>query len=617
MRRSWDRSPVAVSQVIVLGSLAAYLLMPLAADGSRSDGGDLYRRSTLAILLLHGLFLAATCTRWFPQRMLTLNRALLLAVGTHLLFLILDTDAATTPVVGALMFTVVVSLTWRYNLGSPTRVVLFIGFMLIGCVAVDIALGGTNPAAHVLVAAVGGIGVAATLASSATAPSAGAPAPLTAPPEPALTDTLTALPRRSAFTRELAGMLANTGDEAPAALMLVDLDRFGRINDALGHRDGDRALAAAAFAIQRSVRPSDLLARVGGDEFGVMLGGASTRADVLAVADRIQSTLAEGLTVGGNQVFCSASIGAAIRRPGATAEVLFDEAHGALLRAKRGGPGARFVSHAGTTGRAIEESRLEQELWAALEGDQLVLHYQPKLSAGDLRIVGFEALVRWQHPTRGLLGPERFVDLAEATGLIVPMGRYVLGQALRDIAVLRRAFDRRLSVAVNLSARELGVRELAESVATALAEAEVGGDALQLEITESALLAQGDVAGVALSAIRELGVRVEVDDFGTGYSSLSRLDDLPVDAIKVDRSMVAKGPRDARILDAVSGLARALGLEVVAEGVETAEELDVVRRLGCDTLQGWLFARAMPVDEVRELLQRLDGAPMQPTARGA
>ncbi len=598
-----------MSRLIVLASLIAYLVLPLTSGSPRPTGADPYRLSTLVVMGLHLVFFAATLTAWYRARVLAVNRALIAVIGAHLLFLVWDTGAGPTPVAGALMFTTMVTLTARYAFGCSGRTLVFVGAMLVGCVIVDIALGGTNTSAHVLVAAVGGVGVAATLAG--TAAGASTPEPLSANLDPANIDTLTALPRRSTFTRELAGMLAETGEDTPAALMLVDLDRFGRINDALGHRTGDRVLAAAAFALQHSLRPSDLLARVGGDEFGVMLQGASARADLLVVADRIQAALAEGLHISGQHVFCTASIGAAIRRPGATPEALFDEAHGALQRAKRGGPGTRFISHTETTARAIEESRLEQELWTALERDQLVVHYQPKLALSDLRVIGFEALVRWRHPTHGLLGPGRFVDLAEATGLVVPLGRYVLRRALADIAELRRTFDRDLDVAVNLSARELAVHELAESVASALSHASVDGQALRLEITESTLLERGPAAAEALVAIRALGVRVEMDDFGTGYSSLARLDDLPVDTIKVDRSLIAKGPRDARILGAISGLGRALGLQVVAEGVETPEELAVVKELGCDAVQGWLFARAMPLDEVRELLTELDGGPMK------
>jgi diguanylate cyclase (GGDEF)-like protein/PAS domain S-box-containing protein len=418
-------------------------------------------------------------------------------------------------------------------------------------------------------------------------------------------DTLTGLPNRSLFMDRVTHALgwARPDDATPLAVLLLDLDRFKVINESLGHAVGDQLLAAVGRRLSDALRPADTIARLGGDEFAVLVDGLAGDAAAEGLARRMVGSLATPFLVEGRETYVSASVGVSLSRAGSrSAADLLREAEIALYRAKADAGDRVSVFHPRMSASSMDRLELELDLRRAIEGDELRVHYQPLVDLRSGRTVGHEALVRWQHPTRGLLPPLAFIPLAEESGLILALGDVVLAEACHQGRAwqLEDPAFADLVVSVNLSARQFARPDLAARVAAVLAESGLPPQTLELEITESSAMSDAEATGVTLRTLHELGVRVVLDDFGTGYSSLAYLSQLPLDVIKVDRSFVAgihEAPANLAIIRAVVGLAQGLGIAVTAEGIEREDQLEALRELGCDRGQGFLFARPAPAAE--------------------
>ena len=428
----------------------------------------------------------------------------------------------------------------------------------------------------------------------------------------ALYDPTTGLPNRELLTDRIAHALAGhqADDAGSIAVVLLGLDRFKVINESLGHLMGDRLLVAVGQRLARGVRPGDTVARVGGDEFGIIFDPVADADEARAIADRIVNELRAPFPLNDREWFVSASMGIALAQPGrATPDELLREAEIAMVRAKSDTTQRHAFFEPSMSAQTLERVDLESDLRSGIERGQLRVHYQPIVTLESTEIVGFEALVRWQHPTRGLVPPLAFIPLAEETGLIVPLGKWVLETACRQAAKWHRtqpdADGRPLFVSVNLSARQFAQADLVEDVAAVLLESGLDASALELEITESVLMDQSETGIRTLRRLRALGVRLVLDDFGTGYSSLSYLKHLPLDTIKIDRSFVAgiEEKADQSIVEAVVALAHGLGIGVVAEGIETERQAGRLLELGCDLGQGYLFSRPVPAAKTAGLLR--------------
>jgi diguanylate cyclase (GGDEF)-like protein/PAS domain S-box-containing protein len=430
----------------------------------------------------------------------------------------------------------------------------------------------------------------------------------------AMHDVLTGLVNRAYFLESLERSMARVHrhPEQTVALLFLDLDRFKQINDSLGHQAGDRILTTIARRLQACVRPGDVLARLGGDEFAVLLDDLTDPNDATHIAERMQEVLQAPLPHESTDVVVSASIGIAFG--GAELEnheELLRDADLAMYRAKAGGKARYEVFDAGS--RATERARLalESDLRRALERGELRVHYQPIVSATDGHIVGFEALARWAHPHRGLLNAASFIPLAEESGAISALGRWVLREALMQLRSWQRAYpaDPPLVVSVNLSPREVMQPRLVANVIDALREADLPARSLALEITESLFIDTGDAALATLRDLSAHGVRLYLDDFGTGYSSLSYLHRFPISAVKIDRYFVSRldAPECEEIVRSVVELAKRLGMETIAEGAECGVDADRLREIGCALLQGYACARPVPSAEVELLLARERG----------
>jgi diguanylate cyclase (GGDEF)-like protein/PAS domain S-box-containing protein len=428
-----------------------------------------------------------------------------------------------------------------------------------------------------------------------------------------LHDPLTELPNRTLVLERLAQAVARVTRTGPAhpriALLFLDLDHFKNVNDSLGHRAGDEVLCQVADRLRAAVRPADTVGRFGGDEFVVLCEDVEDEAMARVIAARLAEAFAAPFRAGGDDHVLGASIGVALMDTGTDAvldpDALLRDADAAMYRAKEAGRSRIEVFDMGMRAWAVDRLATEAALRRALEADdELTVHYQPVVDLRDGSIAAVEALVRWQHPERGLLGPDAFVAVAEDSGLIVPLGRRVLKLACAQAAAwsAARGADRPvLPVHVNLSPRQLHDQTLVETVQTTLGDAAPG--TLALEITEGTLIDRGVDRVALLERLRDLGVTLVLDDFGTGWSSLARLAELPIGGLKVDRSFVADiDHRGGPIVDAVVRLARAFDLPVVAEGIETAEQLRALAELDCGLGQGFLFARPLPADELTPLL---------------
>jgi diguanylate cyclase (GGDEF)-like protein/PAS domain S-box-containing protein len=433
-----------------------------------------------------------------------------------------------------------------------------------------------------------------------------------------LHDSLTGLPNRLSFVDSLNEALRrSTASGSPVGILFLDLDNFKLINDSMGHHAGDELLRAVAPRLRSHLRPGDIVARFGGDEFGILVDRLADEDEAVAIADRIAAAFAEPYAMHGVDHFVSASIGIAVARPSARepidADLLIRDADAAMYRAKERGRARCELFDAEMRAGALRRLEVERELRHALERNELELHYQPLIALRSGEITGLEALVRWRHPKRGLLDPGDFVSIAEDSGMIDSIGRWVQENACRQILEWHelRPDQRPFDVSVNLSARQVTNRELAASIAEILAGTGLDPVHLLLEITESVLVEESATARGTLEALSETGVGLVLDDFGTGYSSLAYLNRFPFDALKVDRSFIdALGVEQERtaIVEAIIGMARALSLDVIAEGVENEAQLSELRRLGCDYAQGHFFSRPLPVEKISALLG--EGVPL-------
>jgi diguanylate cyclase (GGDEF)-like protein/PAS domain S-box-containing protein len=428
----------------------------------------------------------------------------------------------------------------------------------------------------------------------------------------ALHDPLTGLPNRVLFRDRLKHALERMQrSRSLSAILFLDLDQFKLVNDSLGHHIGDELLAAVAPRLKQALRASDTVARFGGDEFGVLLEDIAGEREAIAMAERIGAVFARPVVLGGNEHFVSASIGIALANGGELAEDLIRDADAAMYRAKEHGRARYEMFDDAMRVRAITRLRVENDLRRALERDELYLVYQPMVSLAGREIVGIEALVRWRHPKLGVVLPAEFIPVAEESGLIGPIGQWVLERACRQAAhwYRMRPDSAPIGISVNLSAVQIAKRGFAAAVEHVLRDSGLDPSCMSLEITESVLLADAHALAQTLRELKAIGVRLVIDDFGTGYSALGYLTRLPLDALKIDRSFIVglgSEPRATAITEAIIAMSRAVSLEVVAEGVETPLQIAELRRLGCGVAQGFYFAPAVSADEMTGMLQ--DGA---------
>ena len=424
----------------------------------------------------------------------------------------------------------------------------------------------------------------------------------------ALHDVLTKLPNRSLLLDRVNHWLDHEPrSDARAAVLFIDLDNFKRINDGLGHEVGDELLVAVAARLSGVLRPSDTLARVGGDEFVVLCEGIENEHQAVAIADRLLHSLEVPFDLRGKEQHVTASVGVALTAAGATAQTLLRDADAAMYRAKERGSGRYEIFDEALRERALSWIEIERELRHALEREELRNVYQPIVSSCGGELVGFETLVRWDHPERGVVSPADFIPIAEQTGLIVPLGRAVLQRACREAVRWQEADStgKAPRVSVNLSPRQVREPNLVETVCAALEESGLDPSLLSLEMTETVLIDDSEDVREALERLAALGVRLELDDFGTGYSSLAYVKRFPIDLLKIDRSFVdglGRESGDSAIVEAVISMARALGIGVVAEGVETEEQAALLRELGCPLAQGFLFSRPLDRDAAYALV---------------
>jgi len=418
-------------------------------------------------------------------------------------------------------------------------------------------------------------------------------------------DNLTQLPNRQLLLDRLTQAIAQaTRQQTLVGLLLLDLDRFKLVNDTLGHEFGDKLLKDVSERIHACIRDSDTLARLGGDEFVVVLNGINGAQDAAKVANKIIDNLSKPIVIDGHEVFVTTSIGISLfPNDGMDKNALITNADVAMYRAKEEGRNHFQFYTFGMNATTVEQLTLENDLRRAIERDELFLHYQPQIRLPDRRMVGVEALVRWQHPELGLVPPARFIPIAEETGLIVPIGQWVLRTAC---AQARRWLDSGappIEMSVNMSSRQFHQENMLETVTGALQESGLDARQLTLEITESSLMQKPDDAVVTLCLLHNMGVGIAIDDFGTGYSSLGHLKRFPLQALKIDRAFIndiTENPEDAAIVRAILAMAHSLNLKAVAEGVESEEQLKFLQQAGCDEIQGFLISKPVTAHEITE-----------------
>lgn len=441
----------------------------------------------------------------------------------------------------------------------------------------------------------------------------------------ALHDALTGLPNRTLLIERLDRALerARRKPGTMCAVMAMDLDRFKIINDSLGHASGDRMLMNFARRLLAFLPPGTTLARISGDEFCLLVEELKDFNQATVLADRLQEALSLGFDLDGQEVYAGASIGIAMggaQTPGP--EDLLRDADTAMHRAKAAGKGRYEVFDVSMHAKAVQMMTLETDLRRALERMEFRLHYQPIVSLHNSGLMGFEALIRWMHPKLGMVSPADFIPLAEDTGLIVPIGRWVLWQSCKQLAEWQRLFEdgRKLTMSVNLSGKQLQDMDVVRQIGAILQEAGVEPSSLKLEVTESAIMEHPEKAAAILTKLREMGIHLSLDDFGTGYSSLSYLHRFPFHNLKIDRSFVSKmeaGDKDAEIVKVINSLAKNLGMDVVAEGIETEGQWALLHELACEYGQGYYFSRPLEDTAARKLIEAggfASRGPNQPAA---
>ena len=424
-------------------------------------------------------------------------------------------------------------------------------------------------------------------------------------------DPLTNLPNRALLSDRLEHALERAHREhRKLAVLFLDLDRFKVINDSLGHALGDMLLCAVADRLKRCVRSEDTIARLGGDEFMVLLDGITHVQDAARVAEKIIEKLSQPVVCEGHELPVTTSIGISIfPEDGEDSDTLMKNADASMYRAKEAGRNSYIFYRADMNASMHQRLTMETALRKALENGEFELHYQPKVETRSEEIVAVEALVRWQRPGHGMVGPDEFINLAEETGLIVPLGEWVLDEACRQASAWQQN-GLVLSVAVNISTRQLTSTAIIDRIDAALRTHALSPALIELEVTESSAMQNTQSAAMTLHELREMGIKLAIDDFGTGYSSLAYLSQLPIDSLKIDRSFVRNIPHnqtDNSIAAAIIAMAHNLRLNVVAEGVETREQFEFLRGLDCDYMQGYLFGRPQTADELEQRLRNDKG----------
>jgi diguanylate cyclase (GGDEF)-like protein len=427
-------------------------------------------------------------------------------------------------------------------------------------------------------------------------------------------DPLTGLPNRASFAQHLEQAIHRSKRFGwSLGLMFLDVDRFKRVNDSLGHEAGDELLRIAARRLQGSIRESDMLFRMGGDEFTVLLENVKGPEEAAAVAARMSQALAEPIELRHHEIAATVSIGIALYpKDDESGERLVKSADTAMYRAKDLGRNRYTFFTQEMNDRVESQLALEAGLQRAVRNDEFVLHYQPRVAAATRRVVGVEALLRWKHPERGLVPPGEFIPLLEESGLIVPVGARVIESACRQNKAWQDAGLPPMRVSVNISSRQFRTGSLEETVREALRASGLAPEWLEIELTESLLVENSEHAVAVMERLKAIGVAISIDDFGTGYSSLGYLKRFPIDSLKIDRSFVKDmrtSATDAAIVDAISALAHSLGLGLVAEGVEETGQAEFLRARYCTELQGYLFGRPVPPEEMADAVRRLARTP--------
>jgi len=422
-------------------------------------------------------------------------------------------------------------------------------------------------------------------------------------------DTLTGLPNRMLFMDRLEQSLIRAKRyNTQIGVMFIDLDRFKRVNDTLGHASGDQLIREVARRLRETVRADDIVARLGGDEFVVAISGVVTLSSILQVVEKMLATVTVPYQLDGREIFCSCSIGISIYpHDGTSASNLLKNADTAMYHAKNSGRNRFQLYDAAMNAMAEERLQLETELHYALERNEFVFYYQPQLNLETGRIHAVEALIRWQHPQKGLLSPANFLDMLDETGDIVSVGRKMLLIACRQTAIWHAAGFTDLGIAVNVSGKEFWHSGLVDSIRNALTQSGLPPSALQIELTEGIFMDDVDAAEGKVQALKTLGISVAVDDFGTGYSSLAHLKRFPLDVLKIDRYFVKDihhAPASEALASSILALSKGLNLGIVAEGIENRAQLESLRRLGCQVVQGYFISRPVPADAIRALLGR-------------
>ena len=426
----------------------------------------------------------------------------------------------------------------------------------------------------------------------------------------ALHDPLTGLPNRNLFLDRIQQSFSVAARrQTTVAVLFLDLDQFKLVNDSLGHAAGDELLAAVAPRIEQALRPGDTVARFGGDEFAVLAEDIGNERGAIRIAERIAEALSHPFILRDREHFVSASVGIAISEGQEPPEALIRDADAALYRAKERGHGVYEIFDEIMRSRVIEHMQIENDLQRAIQREELELHYQPVIKLGDGSIVALEALLRWNHPDRGLIGPIGFIPVAEESRLIVPIGRWVIEQACRQAAAWQQLHpdSAPISVAINLSGRQIADPDLLSHIEGSVRANRIDPSSLWLELTETTLIDDTAFVERTLESLEHLGVRLVLDDFGVGFSSLGYLKRLPLSMIKLDRTFVenlAEGSHDAAIVRAVNEMADTIGIGVVAEGVKTEQQVRMARALGCGFAQGFHFSEPVPASHVKRLLER-------------